>query len=417
MEFLKKGLFRLKQEQPDAAKPPEPGPVSVPETPKINYTEIGFFQARTNKGDPHALKININRLYHRYRDDIATTDDTQEKLKAPYRVQLKGLLAANENLKDNLEEVKNNKTPDIHEKIRLTRKRINDIRSNPQLVITESVNKAGLLVGALILLFLTIYLWVFYSSASYSAFFRDFDPSSLAIAHAIFDAKAVPKAYHEGITELILIIMMPFIFLALGFLIHKFSEKKSIGNYLKTAVLFAVTLLFDGLLAYEITGKIYDLKALGMFVSDLPAYSIAVAIKDINFWLIIFAGFVVYIVWGVVFSFVSEGYEKIDKVKYAIRTEEEKIRQLEAELVRLGQEADTIQAEIRKNNETIRKIEEVLNTTIINTREFKNLLYEFLVGWTDWLGHKHDQVMIREAHKIAETFLENCDKQLETINI
>src|SRR5690606_16934537 len=145
--------------------------------------------------------------------------------------------------------------------------------------------RASFLVGVLILLCLSLYLFSFYSSASYSAFFKQFTLSEIGVANSIFDAQALSKALTDGVTELGLIVMMPFVFLGLGFLIHKFQQVQGAARYFKVAVLLAVTFIFDAILAYEITSKIKQIKAISSFEEPSPYYLLD-AFGNVQFWLI-----------------------------------------------------------------------------------------------------------------------------------
>ncbi|MDR1983911.1 MAG: hypothetical protein LBQ28_03700 [Prevotellaceae bacterium] len=163
----------------------------------------------------------------------------------------------------------------------------------------KTFTKASFWIGAGII-FLTIYLFIFYSSAAYSAFFKNFTPEDGSVTQTIFDAQAFVKAWNDGFAELILILTIPAVFLWLGFLIHKFQEQKDWRKYLKITGLAVIIFFFNCLLAYEITAKIYNIKLQGG-LETMPPMTISYALQQINFWLIIFAGFVVNLIWSIMF--------------------------------------------------------------------------------------------------------------------
>lgn len=90
-------------------------------------------------------------------------------------------------------------------KIEKVTKEIDEIKDNPKIVSGDSFAKTSFYIGLVILIFLTVYLFVFYSSAAYSAFFKDFTPDDTKLTKAIFDANAIGKAWTDGLTELILL--------------------------------------------------------------------------------------------------------------------------------------------------------------------------------------------------------------------
>lgn len=81
------------------------------------------------------------------------------------------------------------------------------------------VNKAAKMkftLGLVILLPLTFYLFLFYSSTFYSAFFKDFG-SSANVLNSMFDADALSNAMAAGVTELGFVLCAPIIFMGVRF--------------------------------------------------------------------------------------------------------------------------------------------------------------------------------------------------------
>ncbi|MBS1572366.1 MAG: hypothetical protein JST62_08255, partial [Bacteroidetes bacterium] len=305
----------------------------------------------------------------------------------------------------------------LKEKIENLKKDIIRIKENPEELLKDKLGKAGLIIGGLILSALTVYLFVFYSSASYSAFFKQFTTDSdLGMASSIFDPKAIEIAFRDGITELILILTIPFVFLGLGYLIHKFQEKKNIKNYLKIIGLIIVTFIFDFILAYEITEKIYNIKKEGSF-QDMPDYSVSLAFQAVNFWLIIFAGFVVYLIWGFVFDFVMESYDKLDTVKQAIKAKETEIKLYEEDIVKNQTTLDSLYKEIAALRLECKDYEKIINgnTIVVNWQGYELCIFEFTSGWTKWMSARGQwQNKIDQVHDLALEFL-NKDKKIETL--
>jgi uncharacterized membrane protein len=129
---------------------------------------------------------------------------------------------------------------------------------------------------------------------------------------SVLDAQAFNKAWDEGPLEGAFVTLIPFVFLGLGYLIHMFGENKNWLNYVKMFLLFVVTFVFDAILAYEIESKIYELNK----TFDSPPFDLSIAFTKNQFWGIIFAGFVVYIIWGLVFDFIMKEHKEKDKIKH-----------------------------------------------------------------------------------------------------
>ncbi|WP_295119094.1 hypothetical protein [uncultured Chitinophaga sp.] len=373
---ITKGLFALKELLPTSAakRPSKPG----------NPQEEGHMQAGLLGGSLAGLKVCLQKLYFTFKDQIKDDHGKQEELKRPIRMSLeeqKGHISRWEN---RIRMVVDEKVPALKQRIEISKEEAAHIRKNPQDIIGDSGDKPSFYIGLIILLFLTVYLFTFYSSASYSAFFKEFSLSAIGVANAIFDAQALSKAFKDGVMELVLILTIPFVFLGLGYLIHKMQEGKGYSRYLKIAMLVVVTFLFDAFLAYDITEKIYEIKSSNSFGANLPEYSIRLAISSINFWIIIFAGFIVYLIWGFVLDFVLAAFGKLDKVKVALREKEKTIIDLQAEILELNLEVEKMTHQIDITKTRVKKLNESIHSTII-PKEFEQIAFAFMAGWLAWM--------------------------------
>jgi len=382
---------------------------------KITYHNWGFVSAGHHNGREGAFGVMLNNVKQRFRKEVLEDEneikkiinDAQNELdKRELQISLK---------ENNISQIKESKISVLKEKIENLKKDIIRIRENPEELLKDKLGRAGLIIGFLILAALTVYLFVFYSSASYSAFFKQFTiDSNLGMASSIFDPKAIEIAYRDGITELILILTIPFVFLGLGYLIHKFQEKKNLKNYFKIFGLIVVTFIFDFILAYEITEKIYNIKKEGSF-QDMPDYSVSLAFQSVNFWLIIFAGFVVYLIWGFVFDFVMESYDKLDIVKQAIKARETEIKLYEDDINKHQDTIDGLNKEVDDLKLECKNYEKIIsgNTIIINWEGYEHSVFEFTNGWTKWMSAREQwESKINQIHDLAQEFLnrENREK-------
>lgn len=410
---IKKGLFAVKEPE---EKKEEVNKLQVPATEKITYTDYGFQQASRLGGTTPGLRTCLHKIYQDFKQEVKDDTAKQDELKKPYKIKIEEYKGDIERLEKKIEKVKTDYLPRARQKIEKLKEELSNIKKNPHEVTGDDAGKASFVIGGIILLFLTVYLFIFYSSASYSAFFKEFSLNEIGVASSIFDSKALPKAYSDGITELTLILTIPFVFLGLGYLIHKFQEQKTNKKYIKIAMLIFITFIFDTILAYEITEKIYNIKKENSF-NNIPDYTVSMAFHAINFWLIIFAGFVVYIIWGFVFDFVMESYAKMDKVKVAIQEKEKQIKDAEAEQKDLEVQIDKMTHTVDENNKEINKLYKVLESSII-PREFEQDIFSFLTGWMAWMkqsGKPHND--LDEADKLTHEFVKITLYSLETINV
>jgi hypothetical protein len=383
---------------------------------KITYKNWGFQSAGNHNGREIPFGGMLNLVRQRFQKEALEDENERKKVinDAQNELDKKELQISNKEKEITI--ISDSKISVLKEKIENLKKDIIRIKENPEELLKDKLGKAGLIIGGFILTALTIYLFIFYSSASYSAFFKEFKiDTDLGTASSIFDPKALEVA-SENITELILIITIPFVFLGLGYLIHKFQEQKSYKSYLKILGLIIVTFVFDFILAYEITEKIYNIKKEGSF-QDMPDYSVSLAFQSVNFWLIIFAGFVVYLIWGFVFDFVMEAYDKLDIVKQAIKAKETEIKLYEEDVVKNESAIDSLNKEIAALQLECKDYEKIIsgNTIIINWQGYELSIFEFTSGWTHWMSARGQwQNKIDQIHDLAQDFL-NRDKKSENI--
>ncbi|WP_439880731.1 hypothetical protein ACSX1A_16430 [Pontibacter sp. MBLB2868] len=382
----------------------------------VDWYDEGKAKALNHGASETGLKTCIGKIYHNHKEILRKDEIEQEKAKQPYRVKLKEYIKKNDFLQERIEKIKSEELPKLESKIEYLQEEIREIKKNPDQFIGDKVGKAGFMVGCIILAFLTVYLFIFYSSASFSAFFKEFTLNEIGVASSIFDPKALTIAFRDGFTELILILTIPFVFLGLGYLIHKFQEVKGWGKYPKIAMLILVTFIFDCILAYEITEKIYMIKAENSFDS-LPHYTVAMAFQSVNFWLIIFAGFIVYLIWGFVFDFVMEAYGKLDQLSVLINAKKEEILKKEEQVQKLDEEINKLTYTIGTNNTEIEKLNTILeHSDVIKPKELEHSLMRFLDGWLEFLNFNSSNEMLRQnAHNIVCDFINLNVKPLEAL--
>lgn len=394
MVQLFKGMFN--NSSPKESKDDKDVQTSFQDFVKIDWYEEGRNKAQSHDGGETGLLCCVNWIYHNHKEVLRKDHLEQEKAKRPYIEKRQELLSHNEVKQSMIERIKENDIPRLKNKIDEIRTEIGDIRRNPELFTGNKVGKAGFVVGGLILLFLTLYLFIFYSSASFSAFFKTFSASELSqenvILKSIFDGQALIKAWNDGAQEFVFVLTIPFLFLGLGYLIHKFQESAQWTKYLKVTAVLVVTFIFDALIAYSIDKGIYEAVRAGSFSSPgdpdyLPPHTIQLAFMSEKFWLIIFAGFVAYVIWGLVFDFVMESYSKLDQINIEVNSRNEAIRHFDKQLQERDGEISKLSQEIGKNEVEIERLRtKIDHSDIISHKELELSLMRFLNGWLEVLS-------------------------------
>ena len=413
-----KDLFTTKKEQPI-----ETVQEIAPDNRKT-FIQWGKELAEQLGGYPDVIHPALHSVYLRVKQLVAEDEQEQEKRRGEVKSQI-GIV---ENQIKNLNNEKERKEKDLQleeKKIEENKAERELLRKDPSSILGEKGSpKASLFIGVIIILFLTVYLFVFYSSAAYSAFFKNFMDSlqaggDIGVATSIFDPQAVGNAARDGITEIVLILTIPAVFLGLGFLIHKFTtnkKSKTWMNYLKVGGLILVTFLFDSILAYGICKKIYDVTGVMSFSKTQEPYSLMLAAGDIDFWTIIFAGFVVYIIWGLVFNFVMDEYYKLDRVKVALDELEKKISERKQACKSIKDEISNIGKEITEKEGRKNELNSILSGTIVKMHDVKLEVNNFVTGWLSYMEYRNFSDTDRnKVVSIKDGFLAGISNQFQDI--
>ncbi len=359
--------------------------------------QLGMRLAGRCEASPEALAPALNALVQNSKMIQAQDAATQEK----YKTQLKAQKMSLENDIESISKkipVHQSKINDLKDSIHEFKEKIAEAKKggNP-------LAKVYFAIGVVINFFLGIYLFVFYSSASYSAFFRP--DNDMAIGNAIFYPKAFGDAWNTSIGQFLFVLLMPVIFLGLGFLLHRFTQNQGASRYIKIGVLYIITFIFDALLAFEISEKMYNptLEALN--------YTMSMAFESPNFWIIIFAGFIAYVIWGLVFDFTMDSFAEM---KIGATT----IKECKKSIDDLNKQIDQEQQAINQNENKIDSLKKeiaalnakIANEFVYDTNGIKKDLNSFFQGWISYMkqiGSKNHE--ISDARSQLDTVISTLD--------
>lgn len=242
--------------------------------------------------------------------------------------------------------------------------------------------KIKLILGLVILLPLTLYLFLFYSSTFYSAFFKDFGANA-NVLNSMFDAEALKKALEASVTELAFVLCAPIIFMGLGFCLHFFAIQKSWKKYVKMGAILLITFVFDAILAYMIGKHLHEMEVIIGTAALDSKYGFSEAISDINTWAVIFCGFIVYIIWGVVFDMTISAYNQLDLNREKRKQIDAKKKKLKADIASEQQDQNKLNNQIKNEKNNITQLEgELKKTIIINKSTIHLEMTNFFTGWT-----------------------------------
>jgi predicted nucleic acid-binding Zn-ribbon protein len=391
---------------------------SPEESRKRTYHESGYRDSSRTNGNHSTLSICLDAVYSKFQNEEKEMVEKQQKLKESYvneqknkETEIKALTVSVETKEDQLKN-KNKEIESHQNQIQVLKAEINDLPRNPEKYNVKATRGAStkFWIGAILLFPITLYLLTFYISTSYSAFFKSFD-AKVTVIQSVLDARAWERAWSEGFIEGAFVSFIPFVFLGLGFLIHMFNENKNWVNYVKLGLLFIVTFIFDAILAYQIESKLYELNK----TFDSPPFDLKIAFTTIQFWGIIFAGFIVYIIWGLVFDFVMKEHKEKDKIKNEQEIRQKNVLFLLQKINVLKKEIEEVLANIGSTKEIVIKmrgrieeLQNIIDGVIIPTKDYKLYASEYVQGWVTFIGEK---IAVSRTEK--QTMIDSC---IETYN-
>jgi len=389
-----KSLFTLKQNNKGDSEQYIVSPNDVSSMNKHSkkvaetYKDYGFRVAGLCEGDSHTLEPCLQTVYFGIKREQENDLKLQQELQDKYKSQKANLELECKDIRETLDECKKRQEA-IQKDIDQSKSKLVEIENR-----TYERNKESwitFILCSILLVPFSIYLFVFYSSVAYSAFFKEFDVSSLdsgtnfKLSQAIFDAAAIPNAWNDGIVELIFILFMPIIFLAFGFVLNKWERENGWLKCIKIPLLIFIAFIFDSLLAFEICEKIYNLKSL-MSIEDTVDYSFSLAAKDPRFWVIICLGFISYLIWGFVYGYWVKSWENLDLNKLKKAEMKEKIASLEGNLQAEIMNAQSLRSQITEICSNISQVDSQIRDNVrYDIAKIKMELNNFFSGWLQYL--------------------------------
>lgn len=381
------GLFSTAKKPKDITNVPTPS--NHARMQGESYRDYGFRLAGLSAGSIFSLPPCFQSVYLGLKTEQQKDFALQQKLQNELKSQKAKLEQERDSKQGALKNCKD-KQQSLAKNIKELQEKLTEL-ANSQYVRNKSAWHT-LIVSAVILIPFTIYLFVFYSSVAYSAFFKEFSTSSLdgsgdfKLSQAIFDSSAFSNAWNDGIGELMFILFMPIIFLAFGFVLNRWERESGKLKYLKIPLLIVIAFIFDSLLSYEICEKIYNLNAM-MSLEDVHEYSMSLAVNDPRFWVILFLGFVAYLIWGFVFGYLIKAWEELDLNQIKKKELENKEDELKRNLEQEKKSEQVLDNDINQIRTQINDIDsQMSHSTRYDLSKIRLELNNFFSGWQHYLA-------------------------------
>ena len=177
--------------------------------------------------------------------------------------------------------------------------------------LIKRINKTVLLrliIGLIMLIPTTYYLLCFYISTFHYAFFFSYD-WNIVFPIRYDEMLVLSRILETGGIETICILCIPFFIMFLGGCVNIFAFQKSWIKYLKITVILCIVLSYDSICAYMIGKHICEMEIIVGLIDINYSYGFAEAFSNINIWVVIFIGFMIFVIWSVIFGIVINAYK------------------------------------------------------------------------------------------------------------
>lgn len=353
----------------------------------ITLREFGVQQGSSCNGTPTAIKEPLNVVFDQYIRDQKDIQTRSNDLLNSKKSQISEIENATSKARNGISE-KEQKIRTIEETIKHKESEISDIKESKD----AATGIVPFVIGAFIVILLTLYLFVFYSSTGYSALFG-VKPGNTGFIN--------PNVFMEGVEKgggvIAMLILFPVIFLGLGFLIHDAIERK---KYFFISMIIGFTFLTDALIGYKITQNIYQIEYQSG-LHDIEWQPIFV-FNEINFYIILSLGFIVYLIWGALLHYVLSKYKEISEPERIISLKRE-IEKLRVEIGQLNEGIAIMKneiADLEKNKSNLqRDIDDILSgKLIVDPNVLDSYVGQFMGGWLGYIGllHANNQQLCTE---------------------
>jgi hypothetical protein len=370
----------------------------------VSLQDFGYEKSGHVKGDPDVFTSYLNRILNGDLVDEKFSglneDDKPEK-----RARLRELEAKLEETGKQNADI-NAEIKDKQDKIDIRREELLDIRKkyeqDPEAMKRETFSPFKFGVNTFLLLMLTGYLFFFYVSAAYKALYTDFEGIAERLAAGLGTGTIMPKPAElgEALQYNYLLFLVPFVFYAFGWAFHIILDLKHKYKFVFLGALIGVTFFVDFLLALLIHNNTeYAKELMGLATKSWAA--------NPAFYMILFLGFIVYILWSILLDSLFREWSKraiLHNLKKILKHLKDDIKVLEKKLV----PEEPLRFDIANLREDI-------GTVILGN--LKSYIDQFTTGWISYLAPQNLKEVKTKCVNIRKEFEEKHNIKSGTVKV
>ena len=363
---------------------------------RVNLYDFGYERSGSVKGDSDVYSNYLDRIIN---GDLVeenyngfSEDEKRERIREIKALEKEQKEKEVENAK--VEEAIKAKEKDIEKhRNELLQVRESRAKDNEKLK-EESFSPFKFSLNIFILVMLSIYLFFFYISAAYKALYVDFEGIAERIADGMGAGSVMPAPQElvEAIQFNFMLFLIPVVFYAFGWAFHVLLELKNRFKFLFLGLLITLTFTVDFLLAMIIHNNTESAKEL-MGLASEQWYASA------TFYIILFLGFMVYIIWSILFDSMLREWDK----RYITTNLKKIIKHLQGDINRLKMNLTDI-SEIKSKINIYRE-----DVATVMHGNLKRYIDQFSSGWISYLSPANMKDVKEDCINVKKKFEEKHD--------
>lgn len=368
---------------------------------KFNLDDYGFRTAGQTGCNPQNFRVYLASIVQgRLVDEsikIVLSKDEKEHLKNQQTTTKNNIISTETEIEKDILEIEQKKKT-----IENLRNEIENIKLGKHLEGEDKFSTLKFTINTFLLFALSVYLFLFYVAVIYKTFFTDNQPDGdVSQIGNLVDVFPQWGTIVAAFKTNLLIAVAPVIFFAFGYALHVMLDKKGKLKYFLVSLIIAATFTLDFLLALKGHQKQNEFKAL----MELPTEEWT---KSTTFYIILFMGFIVYIVWSVLLSAFIHEWKKRDVLGKRV----DLISEYEKLIADRTTKITGNRGAIRKLEQEILELEKRLTTVYIPVSDIKFCLSQFFIGWSRFgSGAKGLNEHTNQCEIIYNEFVKNIQKQ------
>jgi len=251
---------------------------------------------------------------------------------------------------------------------------------------------------------LSVYLVFFYTAISHSVFYG-LNPESLIQGNTLSipilpDFQDLTNALRTNY----MLIVVPSVFFSFGLALHILLESESKYKALQIAGIISITLLADIFMAYKIHEQAILALTFVMDESEISTFIERIWYKDINFFIVLILGFVVFLIWAIIFHATQTEWSKRDVIKSRMN----QIDKLRSLIALAKKEVTDFENQIAKNQSKVDSLQQKKERESVSIKRLQHNIDEFTSGWIEYLTYKYrdeQDKYVKEVNEVKNEFM------------